>query len=112
MLIQPYVENAIWHGFQNKKDDKVLIIKCKDKDGCLDIVIDDNGIGREEAHKLKLQKIATLNTDSKGMSLSKRRMELLSEKYKATISLEVIDKKNERNEAVGTTIHIKIPINN
>ena len=112
MLIQPYVENAIWHGFQNKKDDKVLIIRCKDEHGYLDIIIDDNGIGREKAHEIKLQKIATLHTDSKGMSLSKRRMELLSEKYKATISLEVIDKKNEQNEATGTTIHIKIPMNN
>ena len=58
MLIQPYVENAIWHGLMHKKDGgqgKVEIIVSK-KEENLYCVIQDNGIGREKAEALKAQK--------------------------------------------------------
>lgn len=109
MLIQPYVENAIWHGLRNKEGEKMISIRCKEEDGKLKIIIDDNGIGRQKAAMIKAQKIGYQQHESKGTVLTEERMKLLSIKYQAEVHVEIIDKMNENNEPSGTTITIILP---
>jgi LytS/YehU family sensor histidine kinase len=111
MLVQPYVENAIWHGLRNKKGEKVLSISCKEQEGGLLIIIDDNGIGRENAAAIKAKKIGRTQGDSKGTILTEKRMEILAVKYNKKISVRTIDKLNDNNEGVGTTVIITLPVN-
>jgi len=111
MLIQPYVENAIWHGLRNKQGEKMISIFCKEEDGKLKIIIDDNGIGRQKAAMIKAQKIGYQQHESKGTVLTEERMKLLSLKYQAAVYVEIIDKMNENDEPSGTTITIILPIN-
>ena len=110
MLIQPYVENAIWHGLRNKIGDKLISVVCKEEDGVLIITIDDNGVGRREAALIKAKKIGSEQLESKGTVLTEQRINLLSVKYKANIYVNTIDKVNEQQEALGTTVIIKLPI--
>ena len=111
MIIQPYVENAVWHGLRNKAGDKILSVTCEEKDGELVITIDDNGIGRERAAIIKAQKLGSDKTESKGTVLSAQRLNILALQYKASIHLEVTDKVNEANEPLGTRVVIRLPSN-
>ena len=108
MLIQPYVENAVWHGLRTKIDNKILTITCEDEAGQLTITIDDNGIGRKAAEIIKAKKIGS--AESKGTALSAERLSILALKYNAVINIEVIDKVTSYNEPLGTTVIIKLPV--
>jgi len=110
MLIQPYVENAIWHGLRNKSGDKILKISCVENVGQLIITIDDNGIGRVKAAAIKAQKLGTGQVESKGTILTEERINILSLKYNAKIMVETIDKLDNLNEPAGTTIIITLPV--
>jgi hypothetical protein len=77
LLLQPYVENALRHGVRYLKDESGHIaLSFIEKDGVLDCIIEDNGIGREKAGKLKA--VNPIEYQSKGMSLTAERVELLN----------------------------------
>ena len=109
MLIQPYVENSIWHGLRNKDGQKFLNVHCEESKGILTITIDDNGVGRNEAQIIKSQKLGVDHTISKGTILTEERISILSMKYKSKITVMVIDKENEKREALGTKVIITLP---
>ncbi|MDZ4808844.1 MAG: histidine kinase [Bacteroidota bacterium] len=102
MLLQPYVENAIRHGIRFLEDKKgqIAISAIIEKE-YLVCTIEDNGIGRQKAAQLKSSN--HIEYQGRGMTISKRRAELYN------IQQEVIDKRNEKGDATGTTIIIKIP---
>jgi anti-sigma regulatory factor (Ser/Thr protein kinase) len=103
MLLQPYVENAIRHGIRHLQNRKGRItITIDKKDDHIICTINDDGVGREKAAALKNQ----LHTEyqSRGMQLSKRRAELYH------IEQDIIDEKDEKGNAMGTTIVLKIPL--
>jgi len=104
MLLQPYVENAIRHGmrFLENRQGQIKILVSKEN-GFLVCEIDDNGIGREKAAALKSKR--HVEYQSRGMNISKRRAELYN------IDQQVTDKYDEKGQAAGTTITVKIPLN-
>ncbi len=111
LITQPYVENAIWHGLRNMENEKRLILNFKEDDGNLIITIDDNGIGRVEASKIKAAKISVTKYASMGSILSADRISLLNKQYKTTITLHYTDKKDTEENALGTTVTISLPNN-
>jgi len=90
MLLQPYVENAVWHGLRYKSEKGLLSINFeKIADDTIEIVISDNGIGREKSKSLK-----TLNQKkqkSQGMSNIKKRINILNTMYKDKVDVFVSD---------------------
>lgn len=108
MLIQPFVENAIWHGLMNlgKAKHGLLAIDFKLEQNNLKIQIKDNGIGREAA--------ALKRKDSEyrsvGMMFTQKRLELLKESSDAKANVEIIDLKDEDGRANGTLVEIKLPL--
>ncbi|NVK52969.1 MAG: histidine kinase [Flavobacteriaceae bacterium] len=90
MLLQPYIENAIWHGLRYKKEKGNLLISMeqKDKDTIL-ICIQDDGIGREKSKQLKTEN--QLKRKSKGMTNIKNRIDILNSMYEDRISVSVSD---------------------
>lgn len=101
MLIQPYVENAIWHGLMNLKSErkgllKIDISKANDK---LKISIEDNGVGRKLAKQFRKDEMHK----SKGMKLSERRLQMINamKDYENT-SVTIIDLPNDS----GTKVEI------
>lgn len=109
MLIQPYVENAILHGinYLEKRAGK-LDISFKMENNLLICTINDNGIGRQASQALKSTRSS--NTNGFGFRLSKERIDLLNSQGKH-ISLNITDNTNEKGEAEGTTVEIKIETN-
>lgn len=109
LITQPFAENAIWHGLQHVNHHKILIITCEEINGEIKISIEDNGIGREQAAILKTKRLGSKQTDSKGMALVERRLEVLAAHLKVAIKVNVIDKKDESNISTGTTVVISFP---
>jgi len=90
MLLQPYIENAIWHGLRYKEEKGFLKIdlKAKAKD-VIEISISDNGVGRKKSAALKTthQKMQK----SKGMGNIKKRIDILNDMYKDTVGVFITD---------------------
>ena len=90
MLLQPYVENAIWHGLRYKEEKGFLNIDVKQKDATsLKISIIDNGIGRAKSAELKTKN--QRKQKSKGMGNIKKRIAILNDMYKNKIDVDITD---------------------
>ena len=104
MLIQPYIENAIWHGIMNmnKKQKGKLILSFTLEEECLKIIVEDNGIGRIESQNYK----ATTH-ESLAMNLTEQRLSALQElSNKAKIKIIVTDLYTAQEKACGTRVTI------
>ena len=108
MILQPFIENSIWHGLPSKKGKKwirVAFSRCED---CLEVIIEDNGIGRERAQKLKNQKVH--QNRSLGINIIEERLRNFSRHHSKSHSLEIIDLYDDKGKAAGTKIVLKIPL--
>jgi tetratricopeptide (TPR) repeat protein len=109
LLLQPFVENAIWHGLMHKEEGgTVQIDVTQPNENLLHIEITDDGIGREKASEFK-SKSATKNK-SFGMKVTTERIELINQLYNTSTKVQVIDLKDEKGDAIGTKVIVEIPI--
>ncbi len=113
MLIQPYVENAIWHGLMHKSDKSEgwVEVSVSQQNGALHCRIEDNGIGRERAAEIKASHPASGGgKKSFGMQITQDRIAMINKLYNANTSVEIVDLKNEEGEATGTRVELVIPV--
>jgi hypothetical protein len=109
MLLQPYVENAIWHGLMHKKEGGSVQVKVvQPQTDCLQITITDDGIGRSKARALK-SKSATANK-SFGMKMTGERIALLNQMYQTATKVQVHDLTDAEGHAAGTEVVLDILI--
>jgi hypothetical protein len=108
MLLQPYIENAIWHGLSYKKDLGYIDISFEIEGNFLICSIEDNGIGRKRSQELKIEHPAHRN--SAGMSITSERLQSIGELKGSQGDVEVTDLVNAEGEGVGTLVKIRIPI--
>jgi hypothetical protein len=107
MLLQPYVENAIWHGLMHKKaGDRLLVMRAKKDNGTLEFEVEDNGIGRAEA--MKLGSRSATKQGSMGMRITRERLDLVRTMYDLDTSVQVIDLYDLQQRAAGTRVVIRI----
>lgn len=103
MLLQPFVENALWHGLQKKEGNKKLSIRFWMETQDLVAEIEDNGIGRSQSARQR-----TAQHRSKAMEIFEERRKLLSHSGLA-IRLAIDDLEDQTGKAAGTKIRIYIP---
>jgi two-component system, sensor histidine kinase YesM len=103
MLIQPHLENAIWHGLRYKETKGLLVLTIKHKAPYIEITIDDDGIGVEKSKEIKTQNQRV--HQSIGVKNMNERIELLNDLYKMVISCVIYNKPNHS----GTTVVLQIP---
>ncbi|MFZ1530486.1 MAG: histidine kinase [Ferruginibacter sp.] len=109
MLIQPYVENAIWHGLLHKEQrGKLYINFSKDSDGNLEVTVDDDGVGRQKAAAFKSKQV--LKKKSYGMQITEDRMAIINRIEKINARCRVIDKMDANGNAMGTKVLLTIPL--
>ena len=108
LLLQPFIENALWHGLMLKDGEKNLQIVISREDEQLVCVIEDNGIGRKKAAEIKAQKIGASHFESKGLTLSRQRIELL--KAKGEAGYVKIEDLYKSQEATGTRVSVHLPL--
>ena len=107
MILQPFVENAIWHGLLPKDENGEIEIKIKEMDDYLQCSITDSGIGRKASMDLK--KDSKHKKKSMGIKITTDRLKLMTkEKLKEVIN--IVDLKDRDNNATGTQVNILIPI--
>lgn len=106
LIIQPFIENAIWHGIVPRNNGGRVSLSVVKKNGLAEVIIDDDGIGRESSHQNK--PASALAHQSKGVNLTQSRLELNNLLQQRQAKLEIIDKKDEKGTATGTTVIIKV----
>ncbi len=104
MLIQPFVENAVWHGLIPKGGGTINIDFQQDLD-YICCTVTDNGIGRIKSQEKK----GKYNHRPMGMKIVEERLELLNKGQKRPIRIEISDQVDDHENATGTTVFIYIP---
>ncbi len=90
VVIQPYVENAIKHGLLPQKGEQKLLIAFNRKaDDCLEVIVEDNGVGRKYARELK----KVPGHQSLGMTITENRLRLLEGKKEIKFLLKTFFQK-------------------
>jgi tetratricopeptide (TPR) repeat protein len=92
MLVQPFLENAIWHGLRYRTTKGFLKLSFEKENQYLKITIEDNGIGIEESKKLKTEH--QKNREGRGMKNTLERITLLNDLYQQEIQCKITDKKD------------------
>jgi len=110
MIIQPFIENSIWHGIMNKDDNEqgLLDIQFKQEENRILCFIKDNGVGRKKAEELKKERKP--NHKSLGAEITQSRIELINNLYNNKINIEYEDLYDENNVSLGTIIRIYFPL--
>ena len=100
MLLQPFVENAIWHGIMPQKDGGVIHVNVTQHQTELEVQIIDNGTGIDNSRKNKVSSHV-----SRGMQITQERVSLLNKNKKGLISINTM----QTGES-GTKVTVKIPV--
>ncbi|RYG40888.1 MAG: hypothetical protein EOO01_26370, partial [Chitinophagaceae bacterium] len=100
LMIQPLVENAIWHGLLHSERDKVLAVSFQKKDETIICIIEDNGIGIRRSEKMKEE--TKTNHRPVGLDNLRNRIKILNEKYGADCSFVISDLSEHESSRVGT----------
>ncbi|GAB3048391.1 hypothetical protein GCM10027185_60380 [Spirosoma pulveris] len=109
LLLQPFVENAIWHGLMHKDEGGTVWVRIEQPyEHLLHVEIMDNGVGRAKAAEYK-SKSAT-KQKSFGMKITAERIAVINQLYQIQTQIQVIDLVDEKGQATGTSISIDIPI--
>ena len=108
LVLQPFLENALWHGLSSKKDDKKIVLHVyRAQEDFVTISITDNGIGRIESERINQDKL--LKRKSVGISITKARLTNFSKSYTNDYNIEIEDLYDDHNNAIGTKVIVDIP---
>ena len=108
LIIQPYVENAIWHGLMHKEEKGQLDIEVSQEDNYLYVKVIDNGIGRRKAAELA-SKSATKHK-SMGLKITADRIAMMRHAHSDESVIKINDLVEPDGCAAGTEVIIKIPV--
>ena len=108
LLLQPFVENSIWHGIMPLKTRGHINLKITETMDHLECVIDDNGIGRKRAMEIRESK--KIKRNSKGMKITEDRIRLYHSHHNGPSKVEIEDKYDSNGIATGTKVTLIIPI--
>ena len=110
LLIQPFVENAIWHGLMHKDGNKELTIEFTETANFICCIVQDNGIGRDKAAALKVKTGQDKTHKSKGIGVSVERLKNMRNAAGDFGELHIVDLTDENKMAAGTRVELHFPI--
>ncbi|MDP4954074.1 MAG: histidine kinase, partial [Flavobacteriales bacterium] len=108
LIIQPFVENAIWHGLMHAHRQGKLLINISMQNDELLCIIEDNGVGRAEAGRLKSKSV--MKKKSMGLDITKNRLKLINPDAQNINSVSMEDLFDQDGNASGTRVSLRIPI--
>jgi LytS/YehU family sensor histidine kinase len=109
MLLQPYIENSIRHGVRYLQNNTGKItVRFTIKEPYLECAVEDNGIGRKQSQLYKGQTL--VEYQSKGMTLTARRLEMMNTNRSIPILLNIEDLETTQATATGTRVVICFPL--
>jgi sensor histidine kinase YesM len=110
MLLQPFCENAIWHGLMHKQGQGKLEIIMSLKNGELQCIIADNGIGREKAAELKSK--SNGKQKSFGLKITTERLALFNDEKAVNSFYKTEDVFDSNGNIAGTMVILNIRFKN
>ena len=109
MFAQPFIENAIEHGFLNKKGKGQIDIRLKLKGEFITFEIQDNGIGRKKSEELRQTQDNIVPHKSLATEITRERITMLNLKSAGKIKFNISDLMDENNHSTGTKVTFDIP---
>ena len=106
LLLQPFCENAIWHGLMHKEGQGRLDVELSMQDNILYCAITDNGVGREKAEEMNSK--TAEKEKSMGLRITTERLALLNREKGLHTFYEIEDIIDENGNATGTKVILKI----
>ncbi|WP_222983232.1 tetratricopeptide repeat-containing sensor histidine kinase [Flagellimonas meishanensis] len=104
MLLQPYIENAIWHGLRYREEKGFLRIGVQQlTQDLLEVTVEDNGIGRKKSAELKTSN--QKKQKSKGMGNIRKRIQILNDMHKNKVEVSISDLYDDQT---GTKVSLKL----
>jgi len=110
LILQPFVENAIWHGLLFLNEPGFLSITVSKNKRDIICTIDDNGIGRLKSAQLRTAK--STKRKSHGISITKERLRLNNQLFNLGGRIDIIDKYDIDGKATGTQVLVTLPHDN
>ncbi len=107
LILQPYIENAIWHGLLHKEGERLLTINITKNEAHLSCTIEDNGVGRATAMAIRKNKSTR---ESLGTKITQKRIDLLNSLNDSGIDIQYYDLSDNNGNASGTKVEITIPV--
>ena len=108
LILQPFLENALWHGLSSKEGEKNIDLRVSRGNGnFIDISITDNGLGRDAAEIIKKSRV--LKRKSVGIAITKERLANFAKDYQSTFDVAINDLFDKDNNAIGTRVVLHIP---
>ena len=109
LILQPFLENALWHGLSGKEGVKHIELRVKKENIYFtNITITDNGIGRESSERIKKNRI--IKRKSVGIKITKERLANFSKGYQNSFTFDILDLYDDENRSRGTMISLNIPV--
>ena len=105
LILQPFIENAIWHGLGKKDEGGMLRVEIKKLDDTnMEVQIEDNGVGRKQPI------LTSVPSNSLGQSITQQRLEKLMEVTQKKATVQIVDLKDNQNQPTGTRVLLYLPI--
>lgn len=108
LLIQPFVENSIWHGLLHKDGIGHLTVRVYMNNTFLVVIVEDDGIGREKSREYNSAKSSTYK--SMGMQITKDRLRMMAKVQNSQSGYEIVDLVNTDGSPAGTKVILKIKV--
>ena len=108
LILQPFLENALWHGLSSKEGEKNIDLQVSRSAGnFIDISITDNGVGRDASEIIKKNRL--IKRKSVGIAITKERLANFAKDYQNTFDVTINDLFDKDNNAIGTRVVLHIP---
>ncbi|MCB0628511.1 MAG: histidine kinase [Saprospiraceae bacterium] len=105
MILQPFLENAIWHGLMHKEGERAIRLEIRPEGEGVKCIVEDNGIGREQAATLNLSR--QYQHRSFGTRLILDRLKVNKELFNSNFMINIIDKMTN-GQAAGTRVELSL----
>ncbi|RYY68203.1 MAG: hypothetical protein EOO13_12965 [Chitinophagaceae bacterium] len=109
MIVQPFVENAMLHGIMHMEGQGILLVHFLQHEGWLEVVIEDNGVGRKKSAMYKSENGEAHH--SVGIHIATKRLQALKKAENTPAGIQIVDLYDELGEGNGTRVIISIPTN-
>lgn len=106
LVLQPFCENAIWHGLMHKEGQGHLNISITEENKTLFCTIVDDGVGREKAAQFKSKSVE--KEKSLGLKITSARLALLNGELNNETSYKIDDVTDESGNVIGTKVKLEI----
>ena len=103
LILQPFVENSIWHGIAKKKEEGNIFIHIKREGEMINCIVEDNGIGRQTTDGITTLKDNT-GRRSLGMKITNERIDIINKVKKTNAAVKLTDLQQ------GTKLEVKLPL--